>query len=267
MAHGGLVRSSNFSVAFCNASHALALPAVTLVSSAQAGPAVLVQPLSHSHPQPAWLPPCLAAPAVLMGPVKALTYLLVYGVLSITLGTCWAAQLPWAVCIPVASIARWVQMHRFAMVGSATKAARSLGHCLLVCWVHCPATRFSISALLWFCPCYRVVGYLGYIKEACWVEPTSHALVTALAYLCLCPYHRVAGYLGYIKVACWVMGEDLMALIVTNIHSLLVRCARCACGSECPLSPWVIAPRAGEVGRARVSCQGAVYSAATGGCS
>ena len=48
--------------------------------------------------------PC--SPAVLMGPVKAVTYLLMYGVLSLTLGGCWAARLPWALSIPLAAAAR-----------------------------------------------------------------------------------------------------------------------------------------------------------------
>ena len=43
-----------------------------------------------------------------MGPVKALTYLLIYGVLSLVLGTCWSLKLPWALCIPLASGARCV---------------------------------------------------------------------------------------------------------------------------------------------------------------
>jgi hypothetical protein len=45
-----------------------------------------------------------------MGPVKALTYLLIYGVLSLALGICWAVKLPWAVCIPLAAAARCVRL-------------------------------------------------------------------------------------------------------------------------------------------------------------
>ena len=51
---------------------------------------------------------CLACPAiaVLMGPVRAATYLLVYGVLSLALGLCWAWRLPWAVSVPLGALAR-----------------------------------------------------------------------------------------------------------------------------------------------------------------
>lgn len=41
-----------------------------------------------------------------MGPVNAFTYILIYGTLSLALGCCWAARLPWAFCIPAAAVAR-----------------------------------------------------------------------------------------------------------------------------------------------------------------
>ena len=41
-----------------------------------------------------------------MGPVRAATYLLVYGVLSLALGLCWAWRLPWAVSVPLGALAR-----------------------------------------------------------------------------------------------------------------------------------------------------------------
>lgn len=44
--------------------------------------------------------------AVLMGPVRATTYLLVYGVLSLSLAVCWALRLPWVVSIPLGALAR-----------------------------------------------------------------------------------------------------------------------------------------------------------------
>ncbi len=71
-----------------------------------------------THP---WLPPFIASPptlanrpwpslwftaAVLMGPVRAATYLLVYGVLSLTLGLCWALRLPWLLSVPLGALAR-----------------------------------------------------------------------------------------------------------------------------------------------------------------
>jgi uncharacterized protein YybS (DUF2232 family) len=43
---------------------------------------------------------------MLMGPVRAVTYLLVYGLLSLTLGACWAARLPWVLSIPLGALAR-----------------------------------------------------------------------------------------------------------------------------------------------------------------
>ena len=44
--------------------------------------------------------------AVLMGPVRATTYVLVYGLLSVALGISFRLQLPWLVGIPLCSIAR-----------------------------------------------------------------------------------------------------------------------------------------------------------------
>lgn len=44
--------------------------------------------------------------AVLLGPVRAITYLLVYGVLSLSLGVAWAWRLPWAVSVPLGALAR-----------------------------------------------------------------------------------------------------------------------------------------------------------------
>ncbi|KAL4445767.1 hypothetical protein ABPG77_008966 [Micractinium sp. CCAP 211/92] len=43
---------------------------------------------------------------ILMGPVRAVTYLLVYGVLSLALGIAWAWRLPWAVSVPLGALAR-----------------------------------------------------------------------------------------------------------------------------------------------------------------
>ena len=44
--------------------------------------------------------------AVLMGPVRATTYVLVYGLLSVALGISFRLQLPWLFGIPLCSIAR-----------------------------------------------------------------------------------------------------------------------------------------------------------------
>lgn len=59
----------------------------------------LAAPTSH-RPRPP------TAAAVLMGPVRAATYLLVYGVLSLALGLSWAARLPWAASVPLGALAR-----------------------------------------------------------------------------------------------------------------------------------------------------------------
>jgi hypothetical protein len=72
-----------------------------------------------------------------MGPIKALTYLLIYGVLSLALGACWAVRLPWAVSIPLAACA------------------------------------------------------------------------------------RIAGYGGYLGLSSWMTNENLLALMITNVHALL----------------------------------------------
>lgn len=41
-----------------------------------------------------------------MGPVRAATYLLVYGVLSYTLAVCWALRLPWLLSVPLGALSR-----------------------------------------------------------------------------------------------------------------------------------------------------------------
>ena len=41
-----------------------------------------------------------------MGPVRAVTYLTVYGLLSLALGVAWAWRLPWALSVPLAAGAR-----------------------------------------------------------------------------------------------------------------------------------------------------------------
>lgn len=72
-----------------------------------------------------------------MGPVRAATYLLVYGVLSLALGLSWAARLPWGASVPLGALA------------------------------------------------------------------------------------RIAGYFAYIGLSSWLTNENLVALMVTNVYSLL----------------------------------------------
>lgn len=43
---------------------------------------------------------------ILLGPFRALTYLLIYGLLSLSMGCSWALKLPWAVSVPLAAVAR-----------------------------------------------------------------------------------------------------------------------------------------------------------------
>ncbi|KAL4425847.1 hypothetical protein ABPG75_009863 [Micractinium tetrahymenae] len=43
---------------------------------------------------------------ILMGPVRAVTYLMVYGVLSLALGIAWAWRLPWTLSVPLGALAR-----------------------------------------------------------------------------------------------------------------------------------------------------------------
>jgi histidinol-phosphate/aromatic aminotransferase/cobyric acid decarboxylase-like protein len=76
-----------------------------------------------------------------MGPVRAATYLLVYGLLSLAMGACWAVRLPWRVSVPACAVA------------------------------------------------------------------------------------RVAGYAAYVALSSWAANENLLALMVENMHSLLVRAA------------------------------------------
>lgn len=77
--------------------------------------------------------------AVLLGPIKAVTYFLVHGVLAATLGSCWSAQLSWTAGV---------------------------------------AAGASV---------------------------------------------RVLGTVAYLAVCCWTMNENLFALLLTNVYSMLVR--------------------------------------------
>lgn len=76
-------------------------------------------------PTPA--PPCTHRPftllptnptTVLMGPVRAATYLLVYGVLSLALGLSWAARLPWLLSVPLGAAARIGGYFAYIMLSS-----------------------------------------------------------------------------------------------------------------------------------------------------
>ena len=73
-----------------------------------------------------------------MGPVRAVTYLLIYGLLSLALGCGWAWRLPWGATVPLAAAV------------------------------------------------------------------------------------RIGGYMLYIQLSSWVTNENLLALMITNVHSLLV---------------------------------------------
>lgn len=57
-------------------------------------------------------------PAVLMGPVRATTYVLVYGILSVALGISFRLQLPWLFGIPLCSIARLSGQGLYVMLSS-----------------------------------------------------------------------------------------------------------------------------------------------------
>jgi len=74
---------------------------------------------------------------ILMGPVRAVSYVLLYGMLAFVLGTCWSLRLPWAVSIPAGAAA------------------------------------------------------------------------------------RIAGYFAYIALSSWVTNENLLALMMSNVHALL----------------------------------------------
>lgn len=79
-------------------------PARPAVSGGEPDPSAL----AHSHSLLISLPPPPnpRVLAVLMGPVRAVTYLLVYGVLSVTLGLAWAWRLPWALSVPLGALSR-----------------------------------------------------------------------------------------------------------------------------------------------------------------
>lgn len=43
---------------------------------------------------------------ILLGPYRAVTYILIYGLLSLALGVSWTLRLPWVISVPLAAVAR-----------------------------------------------------------------------------------------------------------------------------------------------------------------
>jgi hypothetical protein len=43
---------------------------------------------------------------ILLGPYRAVTYILIYGLLSLALGVSWTLKFPWAISVPLAAVAR-----------------------------------------------------------------------------------------------------------------------------------------------------------------
>lgn len=85
------------------------------------------RPLTHTCLPPSlhlpaldWLPACLPLPlpAVLTGPVRALTFLLIYGLLSLALGACWAWRLPWWLSIPAGALVRIAGYATYVLLSS-----------------------------------------------------------------------------------------------------------------------------------------------------
>jgi hypothetical protein len=84
---------------------------VTTLQTRPVGPGTarrlrLASTLWHTRMPPPFLPPSPHCCAVLMGPVRAVTYLLVHGLVSITLGTAWALHAPWWASVPAGAAAR-----------------------------------------------------------------------------------------------------------------------------------------------------------------
>lgn len=46
--------------------------------------------------------------AVLVGPVRAASFLLIYGFLSLALGISWSLKIPWTLSVPISSVARLI---------------------------------------------------------------------------------------------------------------------------------------------------------------
>lgn len=49
---------------------------------------------------------CLSSPAVLLGPLQCLTFLLNHGLLAASLGAFWSVQAHWALSVPAAALVR-----------------------------------------------------------------------------------------------------------------------------------------------------------------
>lgn len=99
---------------------------------------------------------------ILMGPVRAVSYVLLYGMLAFVLGTCWSLRLPWAVSIPAGAAA------------------------------------------------------------------------------------RIAGYFAYIALSSWVTNENLLALMMSNVHALLDQMSALIGTSGAP-SPMTVAITIGSL--------------------
>ena len=102
---------------------------------AQSSPAPAVP--SPSSPPPASPHPPLPPHEVLTGPVRALTFLLVYGLLSLALGAAWAAHLPWWLSIPGATGVRilgylsYIQLSSWALGENLLALMVASAHALL----------------------------------------------------------------------------------------------------------------------------------------
>lgn len=91
------------------------------------------------------------AHAVLMGPVRGVTYMLVYGFLSVALGMTFRLNIPWVLSVPLSAVVRLVGQWLYIMVTSWVTRENLIellvtnAQTLLV-WLHYMYTRY-----IWSC--------------------------------------------------------------------------------------------------------------------
>ena len=115
------------------------------------------------------------------------------------------------------------------------------------CWLElCAKTLFSGSAvLLGPLQCLTFLlnhGLLAAALGAFWSVQAHWALSVPAAALV-----RVGGQLAYIALTSWTINENLFALLMSNVYSLLVRAGfiprhllRCRCPANSAPLPWEI---------------------------
>jgi hypothetical protein len=109
------------------------------------------------------LPPvrAVATVAVLLGPLRAINYCLMHGMLAAALGSCWKLALPWSVSVPLGAALRMGGQLAYLLLSSVTLNENLFA--VIVANVH----GLLVSAP---CLCLLLRTLSGYCDDfsACW---------------------------------------------------------------------------------------------------